>query len=219
MTAKKDLKRRIRERQAKTHESYTTARRHVLAAAPDTDGPPAPDAQAISADTRFGAEAAGAQAGRAIVVEELVSLTAAAGPLGFQCRIATTSALAAHVEGNALLVRFRDILLGTTDDPSMEVMRGVALRGAPRPAVPRRKDVLEKARRFIQRARVGIGGVTDDGLMMAFPIDTPSGSVMIIANVGWRPKPLPAHAKPRVVFSMLSPHDVDGFSASLLYLR
>src|SRR5690242_10856808 len=32
MTAKRDLKKRIRDRQAKTGESYTTARRHVLAA-------------------------------------------------------------------------------------------------------------------------------------------------------------------------------------------
>jgi hypothetical protein len=101
----------------------------------------------------------------------------------------------------------------------MEIMRGVALRGAPRPAVPRRSDVLERARQFIQRARVGIGGVMDDGLMLAFPIDTPNGSVMVIANVGWRPKPLPAHEKPRVVFSMLSSHDADAFSASLLFLR
>ena len=242
MTAKKDLKRRIRARQAETNESYVTARRHVLAQAPDVDRadnpaepaagtaataddsktratPPPPDAAALESDNRFGAEAAGDQARRAIVYEELVSLTGDAEALGFRCRIATTSALAKHVDGNALLVRFRDILLGTTDDPSMEIMRGVALRGAPRPAVPRRSDVVERARQFIQRARVGIGGVTDDGLMLAFPIHTPAGSVMIIANVGWRPKPLPAHEKPRVVFSMLSPHDVDGFSASLLYIR
>lgn len=233
MTAKKDLKRRIRARQAETNESYVTARRHVLAQAPDPDradrpdapdptaapAPAPPDAAALESDTRFGAEAAGPQVGRAIVYEEMVSLTQDAEALGFRCRIATTSGLATHVDGNALLVRFRDILIATTDDPSMEVMRGVALRGEPRPAVPRRSDVLERARQFIQRARVGIGGTTDDGLMLAFPIDTPAGSVMIIANVGWRPTPLPPHEKPRVVFSMLSPHDTEGFSASLLYIR
>jgi hypothetical protein len=40
MTRKRDLKKRIRDRQAKTGETYTTARRHVLAARdeePDTD--------------------------------------------------------------------------------------------------------------------------------------------------------------------------------------
>src|SRR5438067_1395515 len=44
MTAKRDLKRRIRERQAKTGESYTTARRHVLAARDDDDSHDGPDA-------------------------------------------------------------------------------------------------------------------------------------------------------------------------------
>jgi hypothetical protein len=41
MTAKKDLKRRIRARQAETGESYVTARRHVLAAGPASPEPPA----------------------------------------------------------------------------------------------------------------------------------------------------------------------------------
>src|SRR5262245_42299735 len=38
MTKKRDLKRRVRERQQQTGESYVTARRHVLAARPATDG-------------------------------------------------------------------------------------------------------------------------------------------------------------------------------------
>ncbi|HSD90238.1 MAG TPA: FHA domain-containing protein [Kofleriaceae bacterium] len=40
MTAKRDLKRRVRERQARTGESYTTALRHVLAAREDDTAEP-----------------------------------------------------------------------------------------------------------------------------------------------------------------------------------
>jgi hypothetical protein len=44
MTAKRDLKRRVRQRQARTGESYVTARRHVVAAAsPGTDEVEDPD--------------------------------------------------------------------------------------------------------------------------------------------------------------------------------
>ncbi len=206
MTAKKDLKRRIRDRQAATGESYVTARRHVLAAAP-TPGT-APAAEPIPDPPK-----------PAIVYEEMVSLTAAGQAMGFKCRLATTSSCARQIDGDALLRRFRDILLGTTEDPSMKIMRAIALHGEPRPAVPRRHDVLERTRRFLQRARVGMGGVTDDGLMIAFPIDTPAGSVMVLANVGWRPVPLPAHERPRVVFSVLADSEVGQFGAQLLYIR
>lgn len=228
MTAKKDLKRRIRDRQAATGESYMTARRHVLAAAPDhapsvdTAAEPAaaPSPQpAAEPSPPAAATLPDEPANPSILYEEMVSLTAAGEALGFKCRLATTSSCARQIDGDALLRRFRDILIGTTDDPSMEIIRGIALRGEPRPAVARRNDVLERARRFLQRARVGIGGVTDDGLMLAFPLDTPAGSVMIIANVGWRPVPLPAHERPRLVFSVLSDSAVGNFGAQLLYIR
>jgi hypothetical protein len=51
MTRKRDLKKRIRDRQAKTGESYTTARRHVLAAR-DTDATNDRDADDVDATTK-----------------------------------------------------------------------------------------------------------------------------------------------------------------------
>ena len=216
MTAKKDLKRRIRERQAATGESYVTARRHVLAQAPTTQ----PPSDEPAATTPAPAPADPSTAGKtAIEYEEMVSLTAAGEAMGFKCRLATTSSLATQLDTDALLRRFREVLLGTTEDPSLEILRGVALRGAPRPAVARRSDVIERTRLFLQRARVGIGGVTEDGLMIAFPIDTPRGAMMVLANVGWRPMPLPAHERPRLVFSLLADTSVGGIGASLLYIR
>jgi hypothetical protein len=44
MTAKRDLKRRVRQRQARTGEAYVTARRHVVAASSDTTEDPDPEA-------------------------------------------------------------------------------------------------------------------------------------------------------------------------------
>lgn len=58
MTAKRDLKRRVRQRQARTGEAYVTARRHVVAASPaatDVDGDVDGD---VDADAETGSEAA-----------------------------------------------------------------------------------------------------------------------------------------------------------------
>src|SRR5262245_2273889 len=77
MTKKRDLKRRIRERQEKTGESYVTARRQVL-----------------SEDTATPAVAPAAPASGAIPVIEMISLTAEAERLGMQCRVAIESTLA-----------------------------------------------------------------------------------------------------------------------------
>ncbi len=53
MTVKRDLKRRVRQRQARTGESYVTARRHVVAAGPATTEDPdsEPDSEIEAADT------------------------------------------------------------------------------------------------------------------------------------------------------------------------
>ncbi len=65
MTAKKDLKRRVRERQAQTGESYVTARRHVVAQAPEPESPKRP----------------------VIHVDEMHDITEAAAKLGWRCRV------------------------------------------------------------------------------------------------------------------------------------
>jgi hypothetical protein len=211
MTAKKDLKRRIRERQAKTHESYVTARRHVLAAAsPEAARPP--DPAALDSDTRFGAEAAGDQAHRAIVVEEMVDLTAAAESLGFRCRVMSSSTLAAKVAHATLLDRMRAVLHGTTEDPEMERMRAICLRGESPAPQPRTPDWLEKVRQFVARAHVGVGGLSHEGAMLAFNVD----GVMVLANTGFRPGPLPPAQRPRLVFSAIVE---EGFSMSMLLVR
>lgn len=73
MTAKKDLKNLIKDRRAKTGESYMAARRHLLSArstsAPSTEGPPQPPVDGNTA-TASGGDAAP----REVRVEDLPHL-------------------------------------------------------------------------------------------------------------------------------------------------
>ncbi len=69
MTVKRNLKRRVRQRQARTGESYVTARRHVVAArSAPTDEDPDPEIEAADTDdTEAGDQTAGADAGHPTV--------------------------------------------------------------------------------------------------------------------------------------------------------
>src|SRR5688500_15727720 len=127
MTAKKDLKRRVRDRQARTGESYAAARANVVAQAP--------------VET-------------AIPVEEIVDLTDEAAALGVKCRVGASHRLVGRVDARAMLVSVRDALLATEDDAALRSLRGVVLRGE-RPVMPtsRPQDWMGQARRFVTRMR------------------------------------------------------------------
>src|SRR5262245_1885413 len=94
MTAKRDLKRRVRERQARTGESYVTALRHVAA----------------QADHR-----------EAISVVELVDVTEIGAPLGYKVRIMVAPSTIGQIDVVATLTRFRDLLLATTRDRELDL--------------------------------------------------------------------------------------------------
>lgn len=223
MTAKKDLKRRIRARQAQTGESYTTARRHVLAARPDPepDSAPAPGATPaaggvsppVQTPQPFARGVVPAEP--TIVVEEMVDLTAGAERLGFKCRAMASSKLAARVDPQVALARMRDILLATTEDPAFERLRAVCLRGEGL-ALARAPDWLAKTRQFVQRALAGLGGVSSEGAMLAFPVASGNTTVMVLANIGFRPRPLPPTERPRIVLSAIAE---EGFQGSLMFVR
>jgi len=140
MTERRDLKRRVRERQARTGESYMTALRHVQA-----------------------------QRSSPIPTVELIDLTEIGARLGLKCRIAMFPALADRVDAAALLGHLRDALLSTEGDRALALMRRVVLRGA-RPRVPMAMAQLEEARQFVERARAGIGGVSEGGRMLALQL-------------------------------------------------
>ena len=169
MTKKRDLKRLVRERQERTGESYTSARRQVVAHAAPAAGAPEPTP--------------------VIPVIEMVSFTSEAKHLGFACRVVMASTLVSRVDPITVLERVRDALRATADDPGTRTLRNAVLHGElAAPEEPRALvATLEEARHFIARARAGIGGVSDGGSMLALPVDAAGGAVMVIAHVGYRP--------------------------------
>jgi hypothetical protein len=99
MTERRDLKRRIRERQEKTGERYTTARAHVL------------------------------ESPKSNLVVELHDVTEQARAIGLTCAVRVTSSLwrsGDRIRG--LLEQLRDILSGPVDAPVMQAvaLRGAA---------------------------------------------------------------------------------------------
>jgi hypothetical protein len=141
MTAKKDLKRRVRARQARTGEAYVTALCQVQA------GRPAP-----------------------ISVVELLDATQLGARVGWRCRVAVFPTLALRVAPARLVGELARILAATAGDPALELMRAVVLQGEPRTA-PAASGDLEDLLAFLRRARAGIGGVSAGGRFLAATVD------------------------------------------------
>jgi hypothetical protein len=189
MTAKRDLKRLVRERQARTGESYVTARRHVLAHAARQ----LPEAEPDPGERRS-----------AIPVVEMISFTAHAKALGMTCRVAVASTLAQQTDPVRVLERVRELLLATEDDPGTRVLRAAVLRGEmPVIEASARPGWIEAGQRFVSRALAGIGGVSENGNMLAFNVAGTGGSVLVIAHLGFRPVSHPSSSAsgPRLVLT------------------
>ena len=161
MTAKRDLQRRVRLRQARTGESYTTARAHVVAPVEGRrDRPPV------------------------IPVDEMIDVAADAARVGVQCGVVMSSDLVRQVEPAVALARLRDALASTEDDPGTALLRAMVLRGElPGPHGRVVPQLYEDIQRFILRARAGIGGVSARGNAIALPVDGKAGSVMMLCHV------------------------------------
>jgi hypothetical protein len=208
MTAKKDLKRRVRERQAQTGESYVTARRHVVAQAPDpvrpgAEPPPAPP-PADPAEPR-----------RPVIhVDEMHDITEAAAQLGWRCRVTITRSLLDLAEASHVLDKIRVLLDATANDPAMERFRTVLLHGerVSLPKIPR-GFWMEQMRRFLARAHAGIGGISEQGDCLALVID----GTMVLAHIGYWPRPPRAHAAPRLSLSAIGPATEGLDSMSVLF--
>lgn len=186
MTAKKDLKRRVRDRQARTGESYAAARAQVVTQKPEPEPEPAP-----------------APSESAIPVEELIDLTPQAATIGIKCRVAMSSRLTGRIDPAKTLLRIRDALLATEDDPATRKLRTVVLRGEHVHAPPgaRIQDWFGSTRRFVARALAGIGGVSEHGNMLAITVDGPAGSVMVLVHV-WLRQYGPETEPPRLMLSV-----------------
>ncbi|HEX3479308.1 MAG TPA: FHA domain-containing protein [Kofleriaceae bacterium] len=157
-------------------------------------GPPAGAARSVAelgdeAAARPVAPAPGTPAGAAMSVVELLDITDQARRVGLVCHIAMFPSLAARVEPASVLVRLRDLLVETAGDPQFRLLSQVALAGT-MPALPPRVVMpsVQTVQRFFQRARAGIGGVSEDGFTLAFHVAGRDGLVPVGCAVHW-PRP------------------------------
>jgi transcriptional regulator of aromatic amino acid metabolism len=162
MTAKKDLKKRVRERAARTGESYTTAREHVVGKVGQSRG----------------------------LVVETRDLSEEAARLGIRCPVRMFPELARRVDSSAVLVRLRDVLRATEQDRKTELLRAVVLRGEQRePPHPYRTVMGGGDEDFVARALAGIGGVSERGTMLALPVAGRKGFEMVVCELCLWPPP------------------------------
>jgi hypothetical protein len=153
MTAKRKLKRRVRERQARTGESYVTARRRVLAAKAASSlsrsaAVPGP------ADETF--ETTLGEPALSVPVVQLHDISSDAARLGFQCKIAMFPALGEVCERASVLAGLRDALIRSPGDPATVALFATAF-GVPLVGPQSRPPVLPPRlqRRLME---LGIGG-------------------------------------------------------------
>ncbi len=207
MTQKRDLKRRVRERQARTGESYMTALRHVRGEQLEAAGAAAgesPDAGASSA----GAPAGGASSGGAIPVVEMVDLSELATSLGLTCRVMVMPAVIERVDPAAMLVQLRGVLQTTAGDPSFALLRAAVLLGerpSLEPGAPRTRVhgavIPDDTLRFAARVRAGVGGITSNGRTLAFSVTGREADELVVFEL-WLLPPGYAVRPPALLVTM-----------------
>jgi hypothetical protein len=164
MTKKHDLKRRVRDRQAQTGESYTAARRQVIGEADVPDGP-----DEATSDSK-------------VPVFELVDATEPAAKLGFKCRILMFPSLVEAVAPGVVLDTLHKLLVTTTGDPETARIWSVAIGGFERPRGRVAVRSLEATQRFLARAQAGLGGASEDGSMLAIHVAGKGGVVPVLCT-------------------------------------
>jgi hypothetical protein len=155
MTKKRDLKRRVRERQARTGESYVTARRQLLAARSIAPPVPVP-----------------------VPVVELHDVSAEAARLGFQCQIAVFPELRAVAEPGLVLVGLREALIAAPGDLAAARMFDLAF--AVRSAGVFEPRVPPSQQRLYERLRMERGGPSEPSSVFAFRVAGLGGSVPVL---------------------------------------
>lgn len=157
MTVKKDLKKRIRERQEKTGESYTTARMHVLKQAP-AEAPETPRVSEVS-------------------LREVTPLLEA---LELKGQAFLTPGFSEALARPAL-ERLREVLLATRDEPGTRRLRAVLLEGEPDTLeVGSLMREWGETRVFVRHLRLGMRGPSRSGRALAFELRTEGGPVTVV---------------------------------------
>jgi hypothetical protein len=157
MTIKKDLKKRIRERQEKTGESYTTARMHVLNQAPSE----APKMSQVS-------------------LREVTTLLEAVGLKGQ----AFLTPGFPETFARPSLERLRAVLLATRNEAATRRMRAVLLEGEPDTLdVGSLMREWGETRVFIRQLRLGIRGPSRSGRTLSFELRADGEPVTVVASL------------------------------------
>src|SRR5262249_29784177 len=115
--------------------------------------------------------------GESVPVIELVDISDVGAALGMKCRVMVLPALAESIDVTATLQQLRTVLLSTTRDRALDLMRAVVLCGERPFSFP---PTLQEGLRFLARTRFGIGGVCPSGRMLAFSVDGRSGSHHVV---------------------------------------
>lgn len=119
-----------------------------------------------------------------IDVVEFDDYTDAGAALGFRCTIAIARALVAIAEPQVLLARLRDLLVSIESDVALDAFRSLALHGVRvQPTIP--TDWRKSMSAFAARCRAGLGGVSESGTILAVPVSAPTGSVLMIGQLGF----------------------------------
>jgi hypothetical protein len=169
MTAKRDLKRRVRDRQARTGESYMTALRHVR-----DQRTPSPVVE---------------PAASAMDVSEMFDITEIAATLGMKCRVRLAPGLAPRIDAASVLRQLRTALTTTERDRQFDTMRAVVLHGEQRLGQPLDAHA---SWRFAERLRTGVGGISDTGRLLAMTVNGRQGLEMLVFAL-WLPPAEFAH--------------------------
>jgi hypothetical protein len=121
-----------------------------------------------------------------VPVLELDEIDDVAARLGLRCRVSMFPSLRERVDPGSALARLRNVLYATRGDPSLDVLRAAVLRGA-RPDVPRSVTRMIEARRFVERARAGVGGVSVGGTRVALDVIGRDGPEMVLYMLWMKP--------------------------------
>jgi hypothetical protein len=153
MTDRRDLKKRIRARQEKTGERYTTARAHVMGSGTDRD-----------------------------LVVELRDISEAARAAGFVCRARATPAVPETIEARAL-AQLREILLGPVAglEPLRKIaLHGGPQPGLD---LSRVLELVNQRRAFHASLELGLRGPGPGGRIVAFDLLTDGECRTIVAQL------------------------------------
>jgi hypothetical protein len=146
VTDRRDFKRRVRDRQARTGESYLEARRHVAAAV---------------------------QVRGAMAVVEMTDISDIATQLGFACKVSAQNEILALVPAQSLLRRLQAVLLLPEAD-DLEAMRSVVFRAEIAPlAEDDEVRSVTKLWAFLARARAGVAGTFGSGRIIVLHDEQP----------------------------------------------